>query len=35
MATTVVHYRPAGDVKIRVQPDPEVDIHLERGAPTR
>lgn len=38
MATTVVHYRPAGDVDIKVEPkrsDPEVDIRIERGAPSR
>ena len=38
MATTVVHYRPAGDVDIKVEPkrpDPVVDIRIERGAPSR
>jgi Mg-chelatase subunit ChlD len=39
MATRVVHYRPAGDVDIKVEPprrpDPEVDIRIERGAPNR
>jgi len=38
MATMIVHYRPAGDVDIKVEPrrpDPEVDIRIERGAPTR
>jgi Mg-chelatase subunit ChlD len=38
MATTVVHYRPAGDVDIKVEPkrpDQEVDIRIERGAPSR
>lgn len=38
MATTVVHYRPAGDVDIKVEPkrpDADVDIRIERGAPSR
>jgi Mg-chelatase subunit ChlD len=38
MATTVVHYRPAGQVDIKVEPRPpdaEVDITVERGAPDR
>lgn len=38
MATMIVHYRPAGEVDIKVEPrrpDPEVDIRIERGAPTR
>lgn len=38
MATMIVHYRPAGDVDIKVEPrrpDPEIDIRIERGAPTR
>ena len=39
IATRIVHYRPAGDVDIKVEPprrpDPEVDIRIERGAPTR
>jgi hypothetical protein len=38
MATTVVHYRPAGQVDIKVEPrrpDAEVDIKVERGAPDR
>ena len=38
MATMIVHYRAAGDVDIKVEPrrpDPEVDIRIERGAPTR
>jgi Mg-chelatase subunit ChlD len=39
MTTRIVHYRPAGDVDIKVEPprrpDPEVDIRIERGAPSR
>ena len=38
MATTIVHYRPAGDVEIKVEPkrpDADVDIRIERGAPNR
>jgi len=38
MATTIVHYRPAGDVDIKVaprRPDADVDIRIERGAPNR
>jgi Mg-chelatase subunit ChlD len=38
MATTVVHYRPGGDVDIKVEPrrpDADVDIRIERGAPSR
>jgi Mg-chelatase subunit ChlD len=38
MATTVVHYRPAGQIDIKVEPralDAEVDIKVERGAPGR
>ena len=38
MATTVVHYRPVGDVDIKVTPratERDVDIRIERGAPTR
>jgi Mg-chelatase subunit ChlD len=38
MATTVVYYRPAGEVEIKVEPkrpDREVDIRIERGAPSR
>jgi Mg-chelatase subunit ChlD len=38
MATTIVHYRPAGDVDIKVEPkrpEQDVDIRIERGPPTR
>jgi Mg-chelatase subunit ChlD len=39
MATTIVHYRPAGDVDIKVESprpsDPDVDIRIERGTPSR
>jgi hypothetical protein len=38
MATTTVHYRPAGNVDIKVEPkrpDQDVDIRIERGAPSR
>jgi Mg-chelatase subunit ChlD len=38
MATTIVHYRPAGDVDIKVEPkrpDADVDIKIERGTPSR
>ena len=38
MATAVVHYRPAGEIKVEPpapRPDPEVDIRIERGAPRR